>query len=464
MRRAQLSIRRWMLYVAICAAPAAVWAWRVRVEARQDRAVVEIARLGGSVECGKRWAYFWPAHVVAVDLSGCRLAQSKDWERVFGALADVEFLDLSESDVDDEILAVIARSCHCVRRLNLSQTAVTDAGLAQLGGWPALAELDVSLTQVSGAAFTRAERTEKFGALGNLRAYGIPLSRRGARAIAELRNLAALNLGATQVTADDIRAIAASSSIQDLDLSQCPIETDIVRKLARLTTLRRLSLARGDSGVHRVAAWCIQRIDPELLLSDGDSASPPILSSPPFSIAPLSRLPRLEHLDVTCANVEWKELGGDTFANLKDLRLAASGIDDASASCLASFPALEILDASDTRLSAAGLRWLACHGLKELTLERTNVDGSAAKPIARFLALEKVSVDDTRLGNDGAKMLLSLPRLEVLTMAGTAVDDAIVERLKAKATLRALDLADTRISATALADIARQRPEIDLRH
>jgi len=49
MKRTQLSIRRWMLYILIVGVVCALWSWRMQVDARGEEAIAEITRLGGSV-------------------------------------------------------------------------------------------------------------------------------------------------------------------------------------------------------------------------------------------------------------------------------------------------------------------------------------------------------------------------------------------------------------------------------
>ena len=58
--------------------------------------------------------------------------------------------------------------------------------------------------------------------------------------------------------------------------------------------------------------------------------------------------------------------------------------------------------------------------------------------------------------------LAGCPKLQTLNLSGTAIGDAAIPRLVRLATLRQINLADTRISETGVRKLKTQRPEWNL--
>lgn len=91
-----------------------------------------------------------PAHSRKVDLS-CRLLQDQDLAGL-ERFSRLEELDLSYTAISDEglrILVQIPRLRATLRRLNLTRTKTTDAGLQYLSALPNLEELVLEFTDVS---------------------------------------------------------------------------------------------------------------------------------------------------------------------------------------------------------------------------------------------------------------------------------------------------------------------------
>lgn len=91
-----------------------------------------------------------------------------EWLSRFTNLEDLEFLDLSLSDVGDQGLSHLRRSPK-LKSLNLRQTRVTDAGLSWIDGFAELEQLDLSETAVTDAGIGHLKDLKKLKHLNIMR-------------------------------------------------------------------------------------------------------------------------------------------------------------------------------------------------------------------------------------------------------------------------------------------------------
>lgn len=121
-------------------------------EQQAKQAAAEAAKSAGlkmtekTYPLGKAWA---------VDMQGMTVAD--DHFKRLKEAGNVAELDLSKSTITDDLLGRMRElgACTTVYKLNLSNTAVTDAGLQKLEGLPFLINVDVRGTKVTQAGADR---------------------------------------------------------------------------------------------------------------------------------------------------------------------------------------------------------------------------------------------------------------------------------------------------------------------
>jgi len=198
---------------------------------------------------------------------------------------------------------------------------------------------------------------------------------------------------------------------------------------------------------------------------------------------------------------------------LRDLDLSYSRLADADLSFLTSLPAIRGLDASDTNISPGALKQVArCPSIENLYVSRTGVDDSGIAAIAglpklrtlfldgtkisdsglmslrRARGLEMLSIADTQVTDSGiASLLICLPHLNglvlrncpagpkamreigrltdliSLNLEGTHVVDGDINWLRGLRKLEGLDVSKTNITHSAIADLERALPNLDVR-
>jgi hypothetical protein len=122
-----------------------------RVQQKKDSAEETIRKMGGEVTHGR---YFqWEG--IAVKLKGAQITD--DTFRCLKTLAHVAELDLSKSSITDDQLARLNEQDvgTLILKLDLSHTAVTDAGLENLTDLYVLQNLNVVGTKVTAAGAER---------------------------------------------------------------------------------------------------------------------------------------------------------------------------------------------------------------------------------------------------------------------------------------------------------------------
>ena len=231
-RLLQVSVRSLLLLTAILAIGLAIVCKRARDQAT---AVHRILELGGSVTYdfqfdpqgrpvrdarppGWPWLrrllgdeYFQT--VVRVNLGGSKVTD--DDLRVIGRLKQLKFLDLSETSISDDGLANITH-LRDLQELGLSDSRVTNAGMRHLQGLQALHTLVLEDT-----------------AIGD----------EGVKQIASLRKLQTLSLAGTRVTGAGISHLDGLKRLQFLYLRDCPVDDSAIEPLADLPPLIELDVS-----------------------------------------------------------------------------------------------------------------------------------------------------------------------------------------------------------------------------
>jgi hypothetical protein len=331
-------------------------------------AAARVAELGGQVT---RAADGRLAGIAIADGSGLTLADMQ----LFAGLPGLESLSLLNCRALDDTFVEALGPARGLRELALTNSAVTDAGVAALAAaFPDLVELDLSSnTNLTGAAMrsiasldhlerlslvqnrfndlhTRRLKTLEHLAVldlrGNMEAGDMTLGTAGG-----LPKLRALKHRSTIVTDDGIERLAASGSLAALLMQDFAISDAAGRHLAGCRSLASLEVFRcqgfGTPGVLALAGLPLERLTLRDLPQVGDDA-----------LAVVAQLPKLRRLTLH----ELASVGDEGLA-----RLAAAGglqvldlwamplVSDASARVIAGLPALEELSVRETAMTAAAL-------------------------------------------------------------------------------------------------------------
>lgn len=219
--------------------------------------------------------------------------------------------------------------CTTLRKLSLSNCAITNAGLASLSHLTALEELNLTLTNVSDEGLTH---------------------------LAPLTELRILGLASTQCKGSGFSKLHALQKLENVNLHFTPVDDQGLKELAALPISGRLWFAHTrftDTG-----AACLGSLRQLRTCGMGSNAA----GSSGEAVAVLRALTRLE--DLTLTDNQADAVGITHAAHIRSLRRLdvsyAPGADDACLEKVAAMPALEeFCLGGSTRITEAGLLRLA---------------------------------------------------------------------------------------------------------
>ena len=168
-------------------------------------------------------------------------ATSDRW-RALTRLPYLMYLDLRGSSITDADLADLKPVLRHLRSLDLSQTHITDQGLAQLSGPTDLIELDLSETAVTGQGF---QHLENLTHLTWLRMSGTPVTDDDLVHLQGLTGLIGLALANTSVTDAGLIHLEAIPYVEPQNTTGTAITPEGIRKL--MTSRRRQEARRRRS-------------------------------------------------------------------------------------------------------------------------------------------------------------------------------------------------------------------------
>lgn len=295
------------------------------------------------------------------------------------AAGDVVAIDLSNTWITDADMSRLS-NLQKLEQLTLSQTRITDVGMESLAALRGVRELDLRF----------AEFVSEFG-VANLKAWN---------------SLESLNLRGTMVRSQVFETIGALVNLRELDLSHTRITDDSFDKLAELRRLEALSIGsnRLDGSalevlkllpsLRRLDLRGVQRVDSGIWG----------LALNPRNLERIAELTQLREL----------LLGG---ATITDVGADRPGREDAERSEL---PHLEVL---------ASLKQIETLDLSRQPITLEEIAFLPKLPELRELNLGQC----VQLGDETVKLLVALPSIEVLYLAGTALTDEGLQALTAVA-------------------------------
>lgn len=294
-----------------------------------DRALLaEAKRLGGKVTFD----------ITAPDW--LRSIAGDDALEVFGRIAELNLNERTDGHkepeakpitqrVNDETLKLLVGQ-DSLRRLELSGTAVTSAGLIHLKGLTNLQFLNVCLTAVSDEGF------EHLSALTKMRR---------------------MTVCASKITGSGFKHLAGMKQLESINLHSSPASDAGLEAIGKLPSLRRLEIVHTnvtDAGLVHVA----NLVNLRQLHIHGKETTEAAL---PF-IGKLQELYELDIYDKAASNGTLKEIG--KLPKLRMLRLFGAPLNDEGVKHLAGLTTLEDLVINANQVTDASIEHLA--GLKNL--------------------------------------------------------------------------------------------------
>jgi internalin A len=293
-----------------------------------------------------------------------------------------------------------------LKRLDLSFTYVSDAGIERLQQLQQLEELTLDATESitdAAASYLRANKQ-----LRKLVLRGTDITDVGMPYLASLTGLKSLDIAHTMVGDVGLESLPALSQLEELDLGGTRITGINLNFLKLLPKLKRLSfngIQRRNAG----ACWTP-------LITDLD-------------LDTISLLSGLEDLNLGVG----VSLGKTGVAVGAGNCHVTGGIQltDLGVAKLAKLTKLRRLDISGAKITPAGLK-----ALKNLPLERlslwncTALDDSAAPELAAIGKLTTLDLSYTSAGDGMLKSLAALPNLKLLYLTDTKVTPAAVEAFR----------------------------------
>lgn len=162
----------------------------------------------------------------------------QDLQRVVTRLPDLKELDLSNTEITDAGLACLSKLAN-LEKLELRATQVTTRGLAHVKNYIHLRSLDLANTRVG------QEGARQIAELPHLEELDLRLARISDAALAHVREcprLRRLRLAGTGITDEGLRDLAGLSGLEELDLRGTEISDAGLQDLQNLSSLKRLQL------------------------------------------------------------------------------------------------------------------------------------------------------------------------------------------------------------------------------
>jgi hypothetical protein len=147
-------------------------------------------------------------------------------------------LALRWANIADGDLAVVAQLSR-LEELNLNETPVTDAAMAQVGGSKRLEKLELHHAKITDSGL---RDIAKLPRLRRLRLSATEIGDNGVRQLRNLKHLHDLDLEHTRITDAALSDVACLAELERLNLSLTPVTQQGFPQLERLSQLRSLQL------------------------------------------------------------------------------------------------------------------------------------------------------------------------------------------------------------------------------
>jgi Leucine-rich repeat (LRR) protein len=321
---------------------------RAAVRTERDASLLaEIKRLGGKAKLEVTAPDWLRAILPDSDLpTFARIVEIDLNERTDGHKAP-EPKNLADR-VTDDWLKHLAGQSH-LRRLELSGTAVTSAGLVHLKDLKTLEILNVCLTAVDDRGL------EHLAGLTNMRRMVVCSSKitgTGFRHLGGMTKLESINLHSSPASDAGLEAIGKMTSLHRLEIVHTNVTDTGLKHLAGLTHLRQLHVASHET-TENALPFLAKLTELEQLDVYEKAASN-------ATLAEVANLPKLKQLMLVVGVFDDEGMRHlAKMATLEELTLNSAKVTDASIEVIAGLKSLRKLDVSGTKITPAGRKKLA---------------------------------------------------------------------------------------------------------
>ena len=303
-------------------------------------------------------------------------------------------LDLSDHwELSNASLAHL-RSLDQLRMLDISQTAISDAGILSLRDHPQLAILLLPEGTTDHALDV----------------------------LADLPALRELNLDRAHITDQGLSKLAALPLLEILDLSATEISDAGIASLGKLPHLKQLVLG---GTITDAGAPFLRELKS---LEDIDISQTQIREN---GLAALAALPRLRTVYV---NRQTSDEGLARLAKSKSLRaldLSHTAITDAGVKSLTQAKALEEISFSQTAIGNESLTSLAkLPDLRMVDFSETQVTSVGLAPLAHLAKLQVLSLSWQKLTREDLHEMAKLKQLKTIVLNGVALPEVTMAQLR----------------------------------
>lgn len=340
----------------------------------------------------------------------------------------------------DASISALAQRPPALAFVDVSGTAVTDAGVRVVAALPGLQHAWLSSTVITDVSLVDLARNPS---LASVRIDNTGITDVGLTALADLPHLLVVSAAATGITDVGLAKLLARTSLIYLAVSNTRITSAALQPLATACSLTGIDLAGtriDDAGATALFRACRH-------LDDVSLARTSLADSSALAGLPLRRLD-LSHTSVRTRTLELIAAATE----LTSLELGDTNIIARDLAALRNFRALEHLGLAHLGVRAEAIDVIVANAaLRELDLAGADLGDDDALRLGVLAHLVSINLSSTRV-TDAIGALLAGRKLEHLDLGKTMVTDATVARLSTSA-LRVLDLTQTTVTAASLAVI-----------
>ena len=249
--------------------------------------------------------------------------------------------------VHDETLKLLAGQ-NALRRLELSGTAVTSAGLVFLKDLTNLQYLNLCLTAVSDEGF---EHLAHLTRMRRMTVCSSRISGSGFCHLTEMKQLESINLHSSPASDQGLEAIGKLTSLKRLEIVHTNVSDAGLAHIASLTNLRQLHIHGKDATESGLPFLGTLKDLYELDLYDRLASNE--------TLALVSQLPRLRMLRLFGGTFDDAGVRGlSPVKTLEELALNSSNVTDGSVELLGTMTSLRKINVAGSRISDEGKRRL----------------------------------------------------------------------------------------------------------
>lgn len=415
-------------------------------------------------------------------------------------IANLVDLQCNSTQVTNAGVTMLREVAPQLRALNVGNSNVTDAGLAELPLFPLLKSVSVgpvtdksveSLAQISGLGALglyqgtlTGQGLAKLTSLSNLHSLTLhtcEIPEEALRHLHHLTQLQFLALPATRVTGAEVEALKEA-------LPDCKVTWDdpavavkraaaewVLKSGGLLTvlengtsrTVAKLSeLPDGELDIHGVTAIStgldnsdLEQLTPITDLRELDLFDVAVGDAGLHHLAKFKRLTHLVLYNTTVTDAGVKELPEIT-PQLRVLNLQSAKFTDAAISELKRFPALESVDIATGGITDASLTQLTeLSRLTSLGIYAVDVTSEGFSQIKAMTGLVQLALAGTAFTDECLQYLNGLPSLTGLTFMDSPISDVGLRHLHAVKKLSSLYLTRTKVTAAGVAALRTALPE-----